>query len=173
MTDDHPDTTSSPPESAPGAAPSSPARALVGGIYDGLTPEEAAKSSQRTAKIITCFTLSALVAIVFLLGLAFHRLNDTQAGMLSMRWFVLAIIAVAGTVALGGVFVKMRRGIRQQNLRAVGIVLVLLLASMLAVVSDSYEPVYGLLGGVAGYLFGKDDSARGEDLGNDGSGNDG
>ena len=80
-----------------------------------------------------------------------------------MRWFVLAIIAIAGTVALGGVFIKMKRGIRQQNLRAVGILLVLLLPSMLAVVSDNYEPVYGLLGGVAGYLFGKDESARGED----------
>ena len=168
MTDDHPDTTSSPRESVPVAAPSSPAPLVAGWVYDGLTPEEAAKASDRTAKIIRCFTLSALVAIVFLLGLAFYRLNDTQAGILSMRWFVLAVIAIAGTVSLGGVFIKMRRGIRQQNLRSVGIVLVLLLASILAVSSGNYEPVYGLLGGVAGYLFGKDDSARGEYTGNDG-----
>ena len=167
MTDDHTDTTSA--QVAPVAAPSAPAPAPAGGSDDNLTPEEAAKSLERTAEIIRCFTLSALVAIVVLLGLAFYRLNDTQAGILSMRWFVLAIIAIAGTVALGGVFIKMRRGIRQQNLRAVGIVLVLLLASMLAVVSANYEPVYGLLGAVAGYLFGKDESAKGEDSPKDAS----
>lgn len=165
MTDDRADATPPPPVSEPVAAPSSPVPAAAGGTVDDLTPEDAAKALERTAKTIKCFTLSALVAIVVLLGLAFCRLNDTQA----MKWFVLAITAIAGTVALGGVFIKMRRGIRQQNLRAVGIILVLLLASMLAVAGDNYEPAYGLLGGVAGYLFGKDDSARGEDPGNDGS----
>ena len=160
MNDDHIDTKSVPPESTPAAAPRSSAPDAAGGTDGDLSTEAAAKALARTAKIIMCFTLSALVAIVVLLGLAFYRLNDTQAGTLSMRWFVLATIAIAGTIALGGVFIKMRRGIRQQNLRAVGIVLVLLLASMLAVVSADYEPVYGLLGGVAGYLFGKDESAR-------------
>ena len=132
---------------------------------DALDPEQAAKALERTAGIIKCFTLSALFAIVVLLGIAFFRLSETQAGILSMRWFVLAIIAIAGTVALGGVFIKMKRGIRQQNLRAVGILLVLLLSSMLAIVSNNYEPVYGLLGAVAGYLFGKDESAKGEEHG--------
>ena len=163
MNDEHTDTTSAPPESAPAAAPSSSAPDAAGGTDEDLSAEAAAEALARTAKIVMCFTLSALVAIVVLLGLAFYRLNDlndTEAGALSMRWFVLATIAIAGTIALGGVFIKMKRGIRQQNLRAVGIVLVLLLASMLAVVSDDYEPVYGLLGGVAGYLFGKDESAR-------------
>ena len=160
MNDDHIDTPSAPPESAPATVLSPPATSPPGATYDDLAPDASADVSARTAKIIKCFTLSALVAIVVLLAFAFYRLNDTQAATLSMRWFVLATIAIAGTIALGGVFIKMRRGIRQQNLRAVGIVLVLLLASMLAVVSDDYEPVYGLLGGVAGYLFGKDESAR-------------
>lgn len=153
--------TPAPPKPTP--APSSPAPASGGGTDDDLNQDQVAEALKRTAETIKCFTLSALVAIVVLLGIAFYRLNDTQAGILSMRWFVLAVIAIAGTVALGGVFIKMKRGIRQQNLRAVGILLVLLLASMLAVVSNNYEPVYGLLGGVAGYLFGKDESAKGED----------
>ncbi|MCY4632962.1 MAG: hypothetical protein OXG04_00370 [Acidobacteria bacterium] len=161
MTDEH--TNPSPAGAGSAPAPSQPASGPTGRTDDDLSPEQIAAALERTAKTIKCFTLSALFAIVVLLGIAFYRLDDPQAGILSMRWFVLAIIAIAGTVALGGVFIKMKRGIRQQNLRAVGILLVLLLSSMLAVVSDNYEPVYGLLGGVAGYLFGKDESARGED----------
>lgn len=161
MTDEQTDPSPAAAGSVP--APRPPASAPAGGTDDDLSQEQVAAALERTARIIKCFTLSALLAIVVLLGIAFYRLNDTQAAILSMRWFVLAIIAIAGTVALGGVFIKMKRGIRQQNLRAVGILLVLLLASMLAVVSNNYEPVYGLLGGVAGYLFGKDESARGED----------
>ena len=78
---------------------------------------------------------------------------------MTMRWYVAGVVAVAGGATLGGVFIKMKRGIRQQNLRAMGIVLVAVLAVLLGIVSKSYEPAFGILSAIAGYLFGKDSSA--------------
>ena len=80
----------------------------------------------------------------------------------TMRWYITGLIAVAGTVTLGAVFIKMKRGIRQQNLRALGVVLIAILVSLLAVVSNRYESAFGILGAIAGYLFGKDQAAQDE-----------
>ena len=50
----------------------------------------------------------------------------------------------------------------QQNLRALGVVLIAVLVSLLAVVSNSYDSTFGILGAIAGYLFGKDRAAENE-----------
>jgi len=89
---------------------------------------------------------------------------------LAMTWYIASLAAIVGVVALGGVLVKMDRGIRQQNLRAIGIVLVAVLITLLAIAyGDGFEAVLGLLGAIVGYLFGKDSSSN--DGKKNGSGN--
>ncbi len=74
-----------------------------------------------------------------------------------MEPYLLATIAVIGAGTLFGVFYRMRPGFGPFNLRAVGIVLVATLAALLALKgADSLTAAIGLLGAIAGYLFGKD-----------------
>ena len=118
------------------------------------------KIIERTTWSVVGLTGVALTLIALFVCWTLYKLPAAQATVLTMRWYVVSIIAIAGTVTLGAVFVKMKRGIRQQNLRAVGVVLVAVLVSLLAVVSNNYEPAYTVLGAVAGYLFGKDTDAK-------------
>ncbi len=103
--------------------------------------------------------------------------SGEETTALGMTWYIASITALIGIVALGGVFVKMDRGIRQQNLRAIGIVLVAILITLLAIAyGDGFEAVLGLLGAIVGYLFGKDSSSndgddRADRRGNGGGGN--
>ncbi|MBC2658281.1 MULTISPECIES: hypothetical protein [unclassified Pseudomonas] len=72
-----------------------------------------------------------------------------------MEQLVVWIIAVIGGGTLIGVFCKMKDGFGPMNLRVVGIVLVAVLTSLLAVLKDDgFTAAIGVLGAIAGYLFG-------------------
>ncbi|QOJ19662.1 MAG: hypothetical protein HRU77_02460 [Gammaproteobacteria bacterium] len=79
-----------------------------------------------------------------------------------MDYQALWIIAVLGTGTLIGVFWKMKDGFGPLNLRAVGLVLIAVLATLLAIAkSDNLTAAMGILGTIAGYLFGaKTDSGN-------------
>ena len=68
---------------------------------------------------------------------------------------VIWIIAALGCVALVGVFARMKPGFGPFNLKIVGLVFVATLTSVLAL-SDgkSVTAAMGILGAIAGYLFG-------------------
>ena len=76
------------------------------------------------------------------------------------------IVAVLGAGALFGAFWRMNGGGGPQNLRAVGLVLVATFASLLAVHErGSVTTAFGILGAIAGYLFGVQDSSAGHTQG--------
>lgn len=67
----------------------------------------------------------------------------------------LWIVAVLGAGTLIGTFWRMKEGFGPNNLRILGIVLIASLASLLAIAkADSLTAAMGLLGAIAGYLFG-------------------
>lgn len=69
------------------------------------------------------------------------------------------IIATLGCVTLVGVFWRMRGGFGPFNLRAVGIVFVGTLAALLSLKDESSRTAcMGILGAIAGYLFGIKDA---------------
>ena len=70
------------------------------------------------------------------------------------------IIAGFGVVALVGAFVKMTKGFGPFNLRVMSIIIVATFSSLLALRdSGSLSAAMGILGAIAGYLFGLKDSA--------------
>jgi hypothetical protein len=70
------------------------------------------------------------------------------------------IIAGIGVIALCGVFWKMKPGFGPFNLRVVGVVLIAIFAALLAQRdASSLTAAMGILGAIAGYLFGIKDSA--------------
>lgn len=65
------------------------------------------------------------------------------------------IIAGFGTIALLGSFWKMKSGFGPFNLRVVGIIIVGTFAALLALQGgESITAAMGILGAIAGYLFG-------------------
>lgn len=65
------------------------------------------------------------------------------------------IISAFGLIALIGAFVKMKPGFGPFNLRVIGIILVGTFAALLALSdSQSMTAAMGILGAIAGYLFG-------------------
>ena len=67
----------------------------------------------------------------------------------------LWIVAALTASTLIGTFWRMRGGFGPMNLRAVGIVLIAALASILAIgKSENLTAAMGILGAIAGYLFG-------------------
>ncbi len=65
------------------------------------------------------------------------------------------IIAVLGGITLIGVFVRMQGGFGPFNLRAVGIIFIGTIAALLALKdAGSLTAAMGILGAIAGYLFG-------------------
>ncbi len=69
------------------------------------------------------------------------------------------IVAVLGAGTLIGIFSRMKSGFGPFNLRVVGIVLIATLASLLALKDGgSVTAAMGILGAIAGYLFGIKDS---------------
>ena len=67
----------------------------------------------------------------------------------------LWIVATLGAGTLIGSFWRMKDGFGPNNLRVLGIVLIASLASLLAIAkADSLTAAMGLLGAIAGYLFG-------------------
>jgi hypothetical protein len=78
-----------------------------------------------------------------------------------MDVYLMRIIAVFGALTMGGVFWKMECGFGPFNLRAVGIVLVATFAALLAMRDGSaMTAAMGILGGIAGYLFGIRDQVK-------------
>lgn len=76
-----------------------------------------------------------------------------------MQGYLPWIIAAIGMVALIGVFARMTKGFGPYNLRIVIIVLVATLASLLALRDGaSLSAAMGILGAIAGYVFGIKDS---------------
>jgi len=74
---------------------------------------------------------------------------------------LLWIIAGIGAVALIGVFFRMTKGFGPFNLRAVGIVLIATFAALLALRdAGSLTAAMGILGAIAGYLFGIKDKLQ-------------
>lgn len=68
---------------------------------------------------------------------------------------LLWTIAGLGAIALGGVFWRMHGGFGPYNLRAFGIVFVGTITGLLALHdSGSHTSAMGILGAIAGYLFG-------------------
>jgi hypothetical protein len=76
---------------------------------------------------------------------------------------IVAVISGLGILALIGVFKQMKGGFGPFNLRALGIVLVAVLASLLAMKDGgSITAAMGILGAIVGYLFGiKDNKTQG------------
>lgn len=69
------------------------------------------------------------------------------------------IISGIGAIALIGVFIRMTPGFGPFNLRAVGLVVVDTFAALLALRdSASLTAAMGILGAIAGYLFGIKDA---------------
>ena len=76
-----------------------------------------------------------------------------------MDTHLLWIIAIIGAGTMVGVFFRMESGFGPFNLRAVGIVLVATFAALLAMRDGSaMTAAMGILGGIAGYLFGIKDT---------------
>ena len=73
-----------------------------------------------------------------------------------MTWYLVTLVAVLGTVALFGVFTKMKRGIGPHNLKAIGIIFDAVLVALLSISGTANESALGILGAIVGYLFGKD-----------------
>ncbi|PTY38712.1 hypothetical protein BGP77_11065 [Saccharospirillum sp. MSK14-1] len=72
-----------------------------------------------------------------------------------MEQQTLWIISAIGAGTLIGVFHKMKGGFGPVNLRAVGIVLIALLASIISLAkANDLNAALGILGTIAGYLFG-------------------
>jgi len=72
---------------------------------------------------------------------------------------LLWVIAGVGSVGLVGVFWRMKDGFGPFNLRAVGIVLIATFASLLALRDGgTLTATMGILGAIAGYLFGIKDA---------------
>lgn len=72
-------------------------------------------------------------------------------------WGVTLLVASFGAGTMYGVFRRMQGGFGPFNLRVVGIVLVATLAALLGTIgADTRTAAIGILGAVAGYLFGKD-----------------
>jgi hypothetical protein len=80
---------------------------------------------------------------------------ELKQGRKEMEREALWIIATIGAGTLFGAFFKMKGGFGPMNLRAVGIVLIGVLSALLAVAkTDHLNAAMGILGAIAGYLFG-------------------
>jgi len=77
-----------------------------------------------------------------------------------METQLMWIFAALGALALIGAFFKMTKGFGPFNLRIIGIVLIATFASLLGLRDGgSLTASMGILGAIAGYLFGLKDSA--------------
>ena len=103
-----------------------------------------------TSRYITSIAIATLVLVA--------AFGWKSADDMTMTWYLISLVGVLGTAALFGVFLKMRRGIGPQNLKAIGIVFVAVLVSLLAIADAGTESALGILGAIVGYLFGKDTS---------------
>ena len=99
-----------------------------------------------------------------LTGTAILLIALTISGHRGLELYMPALVTIVGLAVIGGTFAKMNRGIRQQNLKAIGITLIAVLVVLLALKHEGLaEAAIGLLSAIAGYLFGKDSSSDDEE----------
>lgn len=114
--------------------------------------ELASRRSSNTVRGILAGAVILLIALTI------------SAGYLGLELYMPALVTIVGLAVIGGTFAKMNRGIRQQNLKAIGITLIAVLVVILALENDGLaEAAIGLLSAIAGYLFGKDSSSDDEE----------
>ena len=123
------------------------------------------KASERTAVTVRWMLGGAgFLMIVFAIGAACMLTADAKDNSAVLQWYIASTATIVGIVVIGGTLAKMNRGIRQQNLKAIGITLIAVLVVVLALYRESaVEAAIGLLSAIAGYLFGKDSSSDDED----------
>ena len=83
-------------------------------------------------------------------------MNSTNLNNMDNQTLIY-IVAAIGIVSLIGIFIKMKEGFGEFNTKVYGITIIALLVTILAVSSvdnAKLSPVYGILGAIAGYLFG-------------------
>ena len=83
-------------------------------------------------------------------------MNDNT---LTDNCYLTWIVAAIGTIALVGGFIKMKGGFGPNNLRAVGITLVLTFTALIATKYQNgiLTAAIGIFGSIAGYLFGNNE----------------
>jgi hypothetical protein len=86
-------------------------------------------------------------------------MSGGTVSLTDMEQQVVWIIAVFGALTMIGVFWRMKTGFGPTNMRIVGIVLIATFASLLGVNADSFSSAIGILGAIAGYLFGLKDQS--------------
>ena len=123
------------------------------------------QASARTATTMRWLLAGAgLLGLVLTIAAACMISSDDKANAAVIQWYIVGLIGIVGVVVIGGTFAKMNRGIRQQNLKAIGITLIAVLVVVLAIQHEGVaEAAIGLLGAIAGYLFGKDSSSDDEE----------
>jgi hypothetical protein len=129
------------------------------------------------AAILLGVITAAVACVAWEIGGATTPTTPTAVATISakldvLKWLYMAgLVAIVGLVVIGGTFAKMNRGIRQQNLKAIGITLIAVLVVILALRHEGMvEAAIGLLSAIAGYLFGKDSSSDDEATGTNTSG---
>jgi hypothetical protein len=77
--------------------------------------------------------------------------------------FTMWIVTGLGAIALLGALARMRSGWGTENLRVVGLILVATFVSLLAIFErGAASSAFGILGAIAGYLFGASAGDAGE-----------
>ena len=108
-------------------------------------------------RVLVGVSIVAVVTMLVLGVLGYASARTVSDASSVLDWYVVSVVAVIGTVTLAGVLWKMKPGFREYSLRAVGIVFVATLVTLLASSEDGYrDSAMGILGAIAGYLFGKD-----------------
>ena len=130
-----------------------------------MTDVNKEEASRRTSVTVRYVLAGAGILVLGFSICAAMMLKDTTTPKDAViAWYVISLAAVVGLVVIGGTFAKMNRGIRQQNLKAIGITLIAVLVVILALVNEhAVEAAIGLLSAIAGYLFGKDSSSDDND----------
>ncbi len=130
-----------------------------------MTDVDKEKASGRTAVTVRWILGSAILLLILLAaGSAWMIKTDAKANEVVMKWYATSVAGIIGLVVIGGTFAKMNRGIRQQNLKAIGITLIAVLVVILALEQNSaVQAAISLLSAMAGYLFGKDSSSDDDD----------
>ena len=97
------------------------------------TCTKSASETTDAAPASTGWTMLGMAGVALLLiaylAIRYRPNSEGDETNMPMTWYLITLVAVLGTVALIGVFTKMKRGIGPHNLRAIGIVFVAVLAA--------------------------------------------
>ncbi len=83
------------------------------------------------------------------------------------KYYPMTAIVIVSLIIIFILKTKMKDGLGPFNLKAIGITLIATFVSILSlseIESDKLLGVYGILGGIAGYLFGIKDNKKNESL---------